>query len=30
MKKSYASEILSFCQYMVQYAEGFELNREDV
>ncbi|MFJ1118377.1 tyrosine-type recombinase/integrase [Bacillus thuringiensis] len=29
-KKSYVSEILSFCQCMVQNAEEFELNGEDV
>ncbi|MCQ6529837.1 tyrosine-type recombinase/integrase [Bacillus mycoides] len=29
-KKSYLSEILSFCQCMVQHAEEFELNEEDV
>ncbi|KXY54728.1 hypothetical protein AT261_12750, partial [Bacillus cereus] len=29
-KKSYISEILSFCQCMVQYAEEFELNGEEV
>ncbi|MGE7885632.1 tyrosine-type recombinase/integrase [Bacillus sp. NPDC094077] len=29
-KKSYVSEILSFCQCMVQHAEEFELNGEEV
>ncbi|MFK4294571.1 integrase/recombinase XerD [Bacillus sp. RC240] len=29
-KKSYISEILSFCQCMVQHAEEFELNGEEV
>lgn len=29
-KKSYVSEILSFCQCMVQHAEKFELNEEEV
>ncbi|HFU7090323.1 TPA: tyrosine-type recombinase/integrase [Bacillus cereus] len=29
-KKSYVSEILSFCQCMVQHAEEFELNGEDI
>ncbi|MBG9520669.1 integrase [Bacillus thuringiensis] len=29
-KKSYISEILSFCQCMVQHAEDFELNGEEV
>ncbi|EOO62008.1 hypothetical protein IKE_05798 [Bacillus cereus VD196] len=29
-KKSYVSEILSFCQCMVQHAESFELNGEEV
>ncbi|MEC2866315.1 integrase [Bacillus thuringiensis serovar kyushuensis] len=29
-KKSYVSEILSFCQCMVQHAEDFELNGEEV
>ncbi|MGE7635745.1 tyrosine-type recombinase/integrase [Bacillus paramycoides] len=29
-KKGYVSEILSFCQCMVQYAEEFELNGEEV
>ncbi|QEL82811.1 site-specific integrase (plasmid) [Bacillus sp. JAS24-2] len=29
-KKSYISEILSFCQGMVQHAEEFELNEEEV
>ncbi|PHG69741.1 tyrosine-type recombinase/integrase [Bacillus toyonensis] len=29
-KKSYISEILSFCQCMVQHAEAFELNGEEV
>ncbi|AZJ24507.1 integrase (plasmid) [Bacillus wiedmannii bv. thuringiensis] len=29
-KKSYVSEILSFCQCMVQYAEEFEVNGEEV
>ncbi|AKR38928.1 Integrase (plasmid) [Bacillus thuringiensis serovar indiana] len=29
-KKSYISEILSFCQCMVQHAEEFELNGEKV
>jgi integrase len=29
-KKSYLSEILSFCQCMVQHAEEFELNGEEV
>lgn len=29
-KKSYVSEILSFCQCMMQHAEKFELNEEEV
>lgn len=29
-KKSYVSEILSFCQCMVQHAEEFALNGEEV
>lgn len=29
-KKGYISEILSFCQCMVQHAEEFELNGEEV
>ncbi len=29
-KKGYVSEILSFCQCMVQHAEEFEVNGEEV